>query len=353
LTAIGSGITLVNMNASPDQAESGASVARGDQPLPDGATKSQARRRNSLLQGLGSPGAAEFRESWKRDANSDYELPVDTWSTSRERDQYLERRRYLAIPWALALVLLVVGWLLIRPPKFSEIQWAGYGSLALAVLLLLCSLIPYLSSRTAYRERRRATAAARVDRALMQLSPSDPAKADSIDFAKLYQLNRRQLDQYQELTKKQQRSSFYLTQAATITAFLALLAGIGVALSVESQAEKFLGAGLSALGALLSTFLAKTFYKAHQAATQLLDTYYEEPQRTGTFLAAERLARSLDAEPASQFAKTLVSAVLRAQAPRYSQPPKRDSTTGEELAGTNGAAQGHSAGRERKNSGAA
>ncbi len=286
---------------------------------------------------VSSPSSDEFRESWGRvgpaadggghggasvDSHSadvdenvglgpGEDFAVDTWSTSQERDVYLRRRLGIAAFAIPAGILGLLGWFLARPSDQPSEEWWGQAAMVVALVILTWCLVPYWASRRAYIERRRARAAARVDKAVSEI-----ARAGDLPIAKLFELNRRQLDEYQELTKKQQRSAYLLTQVASVLAFIAVLIGVLVAFSNATLTEKYLSGGLSALGAVLSTFLAQTFFRSHRDANAQLNHYYLEPQQTGRILAAERLARFLNENPGATFAAPMITALLEWDRPK-------------------------------------
>lgn len=77
-------------------------------------------------------------------------------------------------------------------------------------------------------------------------------------------------------------------------------------------------AGLAELGALLSSYLGKTFFEGHRAAMEQLNFYYAEPSLTGRVLAAERIAENMVRKPQATYAKEFVRTLLTWKPP---QPP--------------------------------
>ena len=257
-------------------------------------------------------------------------LDVDTWAMSPERDAFRERRSALALALGTALVLTVLAWAMLKPPEADSSEWWGRFALFLAGVLVLLAMVPYWSSRRAYRQRRLATAATRVDRAIQRLAEPDETGQNRLPLARLFELNRRQLDEYQEMTKKQQRSAFLLAQAASVAAFLALLTGVLLSFQVDTASERYVVTGLSGLGALLSGFLAKTFFESHRSANEQLNHYYLEPQRTGRILAAERLARYLE-DPGKEYVPAMITQLLRWEMPSVNgTSPETSDGPGEE-----------------------
>jgi hypothetical protein len=133
-----------------------------------------------------------------------------------------------------------------------------------------------------------------VDAALEQLRQAMEADHGyKIQLARMFELNRRQLDEYQEITKAQQRTAFSLTWSAAVAAFLILIVGSIVALQFAGPDEKFIAGGLTALGSLLSAFLGAVFFRGHDHAANQLNHYYLEPSLTGRILAVERMLERL------------------------------------------------------------
>ena len=277
---------------------------------------------------FGTPSSQEFRAYARAEgqaATTADDVVVGTWSTSGERQAYLDRRSRVIVVALPAMALAVVGYAMIKPEDRSWVEWSGTGALVVAAILLTWCLMPYWASGRAYRQRKLATAAARVDKAV-----EDIAAAEDLPLPMLFKLNRRQLDEYQEMTKKQQRSAFLLTQAASVAAFVALTAGVVLTFRMSADGGRYVVGGLSGLGALLSSFLAKTFYRSHQDANQQLNHYYLEPQRTGRILAAERLARWLKEEPASRYTEEMVRELLKWEMPSangLTPPPGSEAST--------------------------
>jgi hypothetical protein len=241
--------------------------------------------------GGNGPGTSDVGTMARRaELGRDVKLPILTWALSPERDTYVARRgRSYASLIGAGFFAFGGGYLLAAYASdapgsaTSQARAWGIAAVSLAVIITAYSAMPYIAARSAFRQRRQATASARVDAAI------DQASEANLERRYLFVLNRRQLDEYQLITRKQQRSAFILAQVATVLAFLVLVAGIVVALAAHGTVNKSIAGGLSGLGATLSTFLANTFFKSHQSANKEMSRYYLEPQRTGRLLAAERI----------------------------------------------------------------
>jgi hypothetical protein len=168
------------------------------------------------------------------------------------------------------------------------------------------STVPYGAAISAFRQRRRALATYRVDKALEDLCKATPP----LPLAKLFQLNRRQLDQYQEMTKRQEGVAFKLTWGAAVFGFGVLIAGIVLSYRVDTGTSRYVVGGLSGLGTLLSGYLGKTFLDSHTQAMEQMNRYYREPLLTGRLLAAERIADQSRNESSSAYAKDIIDRLV-------------------------------------------
>jgi hypothetical protein len=280
-------------------------------------------RPKSLESAAGAPGSRAVRLSglpWSGELVTDDS--VITWAVSPERDSYIRRRRrgYLAaVGGFLAMfagAFLIFSFRLAHAGRSTDMsRTVGVAFIALGLGLVCYSTVPYLAAWSAFRQRRQALASARVDKALAKACEGTAP----LQLADLFQLNRRQLDEYQLITRKQQRSAFFWAQVASGVAFLVLVAGIIIAMSAHSDIAKYISGGLSGLGSVLSTFLAATFFKSARDANSQMYRYYLEPQRTGRLLAAERVIARVKNTRDANLLSEMVSTVLS-----WEMPPDHD-----------------------------
>ncbi|WP_344687345.1 TRADD-N-associated membrane domain-containing protein [Blastococcus jejuensis] len=251
---------------------------------------------------------------------------IDLWVNSPEREWYIQRlglaHRLLYFVGFIGLLAWVLASPTVRTP--DSLWWAAILGAVAVVTTCFCA-IPYLAGRGAYRDRRRQTAAFRADEALFRLEPgrrnpaspdphkTSPNSAEDLPLAALFTLNRRQLDAYQELTQRQQRSAFRLTQVTSIVGLLVLITGVVLAFLDVPAVNKYVAGGLAGLGALLSAFLSNTFYQAHRAADRQLNWYYREPHSLGKLLIAERISAAMGCDEAtrSSHATAMITELLR------------------------------------------
>jgi hypothetical protein len=226
-------------------------------------------------------------------------LPISTWSVSSERDAYILRRPRSSVAafGGASWVIAGISGLQVYPSHGTATNGGlahvlSIVLIALGAIVVLYAAMPYVAGRYAFRQRMLATASARVDKAISRACK--PKRGNKpLRLEQLYELNRRQLDQYQLMTQRQQKSAYWLAQVASLISLGVLIAGIAIVLTKQGTLNKSLGGGLSALGSTLSAFLAATFISQRKAANREMSRYYLEPQRTGRLLAAERIVTKL------------------------------------------------------------
>jgi uncharacterized membrane protein YidH (DUF202 family) len=281
------------------------------------------------------PRAAELK--------GDRTLKVQTWAESSERTAFQARRILIYASAAGGASMLVAGVLLLNAFRSRAAQpdyrdathyshLSGIILIVIGALVMAYSCMPYFASRSAYRQRRYASASALVDEALAEACSGD--LPNSLLLPKLFQLNRRQLDEYQALTRKQQKSAYVLAQVASIVAFLVLVGGIVTAIAVHDDIDKYISGGLSGLGAALSAFLAKTFFESHRDANDQMNRYYLEPQRTGRLLAAERIISQVQEAAGVPLLPEIVKTVLSWEMPK--EAPRKRATSPHKTTAVNG-----------------
>ena len=230
---------------------------------------------------------------------------VVTWSTSPERDFYLERRRLVLVLAMAAVVVALVAALIGQPSASAgHIWWASIVA-AVAVILVCCSAVPYLSARLAFRARQRMMVRARARVALRKMTASDP-----IALKDLFRYTRRQLDAYQEESRNQQRLAFRHAQLASVLGLVVLMIGIVVSLQEAPGSDKYVVAGLTGLGAALSGYIANTFIRTARRADDQLNLYYREPHMMGRLVIAERLATTICHSCRKEMGESMIAQAL-------------------------------------------
>jgi hypothetical protein len=132
------------------------------------------------------------------------------------------------------------------------------------------------------------------------------------ELTHLLETNRALLDDYQRPVRAQARSSYTLSQVAIIAGLLVLAAGIIVTLAAADESARIGIAALSALGAALSGYIARTFLRLYERAQDQLNFYFREPLVTSYLLAAERLAEKLEGDKREEAYSQMISEIVRA-----------------------------------------
>jgi hypothetical protein len=264
---------------------------------------------------------------------------IDQWASSPERSWYIGRR-FFTKTVAGKRLWGIYAWVAVGVGCIAAAVWinASVNPLSPAPALMLLGIVgavvlgwctvPYWAARRAFSARRRAAARYSVDEALEELRLAMEAEESSkIQLARMFELNRRQLDEYQEMTKSQQRTAFALTWSAAIAAFLILIGGSIVALWTlrDDQSGQFIAGGLTALGSLLSAFLGAVFFRGHDHAANQLNHYYLEPSLTGRILAVERMLAHLPKDvDRTETAKLMMKWIQSLEFPPRSQNGGKD-----------------------------
>jgi hypothetical protein len=224
------------------------------------------------------------------------EKETTTWTTSRERDTYIRsglRRSTFRAWFAIALAIASGGWLAFHGEPPGSVL--GITGLVVAAGVVLWSMAPYRNARRAYFERVQAEKSQAVEDALKRLEGENAD--DVLPLTALFIFNRRQLDEYQTLTKRHADVSFRNAQFAAGLGFAVLLLGVVVVVQqrAASSSVQYAIGGLSGVGVLLSTYLSHTYFRFHRNAMQQLAIYYEEPFLTSRVLSAERVIARVEA----------------------------------------------------------
>jgi hypothetical protein len=132
------------------------------------------------------------------------------------------------------------------------------------------------------------------------------------ELTRLLEANRALLDDYQRPVRAQARTSYTLSQVAIVVGLLVLLAGVGVTLAASSPSAQLGVAGVTAVGAAVSGYIARTFLRVYERAQDQLNFYFREPLVTSYLLAAERLAEKLSGERRECAYAEMVGEIVRA-----------------------------------------
>jgi hypothetical protein len=117
-----------------------------------------------------------------------------------------------------------------------------------------------------------------------------------LSLANLMALNLKQMGEYDAITKRQEKRTFLSTQLAIMVGFAMLVAGSCAATLIHDVSAKVVVGTLTAVGSVLSGYIARTFIVSHRLAVNQLNRYYAHPLEMSHLLCAERLGREMGSE---------------------------------------------------------
>jgi len=266
--------------------------------------------------------------SLRDDARGSTVLPGDGQSVAPAnakafRDSPEWRRRRAGLHIIAILGVLCAGAAILLWPAFVASPYDEMGdrteqpstlllvaSIAASVVFLVLALTWYglrVSTVAAYQDRldRERSERLRAER--------DAAAPDAeAELTRLLSANRALLDEYQRPVRAQARTSYTFGQIAICVGLVVLLAGVAVTLAADDPSARLGVAGLTAVGAALSGYIARTFLRVYETAQHQLNYYFREPLVTSYLLAAERLAEKLEGERRDDAYAEMVGEIVRA-----------------------------------------
>jgi hypothetical protein len=129
-----------------------------------------------------------------------------------------------------------------------------------------------------------ASARTAVDQAIVQLR-ENPSIANFVDF------NRKEIAQYHVESRGRAKWSFIASLGAMAAGIVIIALGVYFTLAETSTVNKILTTFVTALAGSLSSYITRTFMKAHEQALNHLEYYFRQPLVMSYFLTAERLAQ--------------------------------------------------------------
>ncbi|MEV4759283.1 hypothetical protein AB0J86_29875 [Micromonospora sp. NPDC049559] len=167
---------------------------------------------------------------------------------------------------------------------------AFVGGLAAALTRWLVSAIDLSGQGSAAWERQaRARTRVAMNKYLATLARHAPENAREQERRALEELTLVQLDEYHSIATRQSKMSFYTAQAAMFGGFVLLLVFAVIAFSAPSSTASIVAGALGAASAALAGYIGRTFVHAQDGAASRLRSYFDHPQHTSRYLAAERL----------------------------------------------------------------
>ena len=131
-----------------------------------------------------------------------------------------------------------------------------------------------------------------------------------LSLANLFALNLKQMGEYDAITKRQEKRTFLSTQCAIVVGFAMLVAGSTAATLIHDTSAKIVVGTLTAVGSLLSGYIARTFIVSHRLAVNQLNRYYAHPLEMSHLLSAERIARDMPPQTRDRVFEQIIERLL-------------------------------------------
>jgi hypothetical protein len=165
----------------------------------------------------------------------------------------------------------------------AAIEIAGSTAAVLVGLGLVGFALAHRSeARAAFYERQEQAARRGVDEALEDLG-------HETDLPGLLRLNRRQMEQYETLTRRQAASSYRLSHVALAVGLTVIIAGGVSAIVVNGESTRIVAASLAVAAGAISSFVANTYLRIYERTLLQLNRYFQQPLASSYILTAERL----------------------------------------------------------------
>jgi len=137
---------------------------------------------------------------------------------------------------------------------------------------------------------------------------------DAADLAALIKANRKQMEAYDLLARAQAATAFRNSQVAMATGLVVLLVGAVIAIGTPSTTSKITTASLTAIGGMLSGYIARTFLQTYARALRQLNFYFQQPLINSYLLTAQRLIEKMSAGERDPVLSSVVGHVMDALA---------------------------------------
>jgi hypothetical protein len=172
----------------------------------------------------------------------------------------------------------------------TTLEIAGSSALVLVGLGLIGAALALRSeARAAFYERQEQAARRGVDEALDEL-------AVETDLPGLLRLNRRQMEQYETLTRRQASSSYRISHVALAVGLVGLIAGSVSAVVVDGESARIVAGALAVSAGAIASFVARTYLRIYERTLAQLNHYFEQPLVSSYILTAERLVDKMSPE---------------------------------------------------------
>ncbi|MEU4417364.1 TRADD-N-associated membrane domain-containing protein [Nocardia salmonicida] len=173
------------------------------------------------------------------------------------------------------------------------------------------------------RDRKERQSRDAVDRAIAKVT-------DPFDLMQLMEVNRRQMEVYDDQARNQSSTSHWTALGAMVAGLSIVGFGIGVAANADSDATKFATAIIAAVGTTVGGYIAKTFITLNSSTQEQVRYYFEQPLVASYLITAERfIARMPEEDRPEQYRRLVQAAMDQAAAVKgakqtpVTKPPRR------------------------------
>jgi hypothetical protein len=166
------------------------------------------------------------------------------------------------------------------------------------------------------RRLRAAAARAEVEQAIDRIG-------SEVDLRDLLRVNRRQMEAYEVLTRRQAASSYRLSHLALAIGLAVVVTGSVWALRADETSTQVVAAALSTVAAAISGFIARTYLRIYERTLEQLNHYFEQPLVSSYVLTAERLIDKMGAEHRDGAYAKVVEELMDWRTPSPVRPPRK------------------------------
>lgn len=180
------------------------------------------------------------------------------------------------------------------------------------LIMFFGGAIVSILAQTYFRDRLEQASSRNFDVAVQRtIEASD---TDEPTMKNLLLLNRQEMAQYHDLTKRQARRSFANSLVAMWAGLLILAATLFVVVAPDlvPGESKLTVAALGGVGTIVSGYITRTFLRQHSLSLQQLNSFFNQPLVSSYLLTAERVASQLEEPDRTHALRTVVEEALAA-----------------------------------------
>ncbi|RIK81745.1 MAG: hypothetical protein DCC68_07940 [Planctomycetota bacterium] len=197
----------------------------------------------------------------------------------------------------------------------EQLRIAFLAAMAMSALAVLLCLVSYLLELpTEAIEVQAELAPLRVEREAIQRRLA--AHDEPGDVLQSIQLSLNQLSEYYTISKGQARGSFRVSVAAMILGFVTLIGGVWLFFFQSSDTRVATVATLSAIGGVLSQFLAASYFYLYRTTIAQMNYFYDRLVSLQDTMLSIRLCEGIDDKPLQLALKEKIVVALLAQQSR-------------------------------------